>query len=162
MVILFENQILDKWGDIFEKAGLNSRILPANFAVIIFATIYQLVLSWDALWNHRQVQIIGIVAYSFALLLYVIIQRTELNDSFSELASQKFISLNTWNLISPLSIALPCIGSFSIIIQILILRKLFRSQTWSLYQRKASCGGFWSEVSNIPGILPSVNFENQL
>jgi hypothetical protein len=115
----------------------NERILPAGLSVLIFGTFYQLVLTWDALRHRRMIQIIGIVAYNLILLLYVMVQRTELLAAFKALQSRSVVSNDLVESINPLSLALPIVIAFGTSIQFFILWKLFQQYAWRLHRTMA-------------------------
>lgn len=52
--------------------------LTTYFTVLMFGIFYQLVITWDAFRLESVIQVIALVAYNFALLLYVMIQKSQL------------------------------------------------------------------------------------
>ena len=86
--------------------------------------------TWDALRLESMVHVIAVIAYNFALLLYLMIQRAELRGVIALLRGVNGIERDIWVTINPLSIALQCVVALGIIVQAFMAWKLFQQYSW--------------------------------
>lgn len=58
-----------------------SRSIPAYMLVFVFAQLFQLVLTWDAVRAQNTIEIIGIVAFNFCCFAYSIFEISQIKSS---------------------------------------------------------------------------------
>jgi hypothetical protein len=101
----------------------------------MFAYIYQLFLTWDALRMKNTIQIIGLVFYNIGILVYAAIQFDQIKDASDDLNTRAFLPPDFWVDVKPLLIALPVLMAVATVIFALEAWKLYDEFAWTIYKR---------------------------
>lgn len=96
--------------------------IPTYMALFIFAGAYQICVAFLALYRKNTFQLILLIIFAFAMLIYAGIQYDQIGDSYKIIVSQHFL---TKEQVRALIIAIPCIiGAEALILMFL---------SWRLY-----------------------------
>lgn len=77
------------WDDLNDDSISNGRLRLQSFlGLYIFALIYELALSYDALRRRNTIQLVGLCICNQGLFAYGILQMTEIKDTISSLADE--------------------------------------------------------------------------
>ena len=112
-----------------------ARAIPTYLSLLIFGFVYQLVLVYDALQAKNTIQVIGLVFMNVGILIYTGIQRDQINEAVTELNRYRFISLEFWDKINPVLIALPCLIALGTTILAFLAWQLYKEFGWVIYKQ---------------------------
>ena len=112
----------------------HERTIPTFLALYIFGVVYELCLVYDALRLKNTIQVIGLVMYNYALLIYAAIQMTQVDDAVNTLVSLGEINATTWAAEKPFLIAIPCVIAVGCAGMSFISRKLYDEFAWTIYK----------------------------
>ncbi|CDM30408.1 hypothetical protein DTO013E5_2632 [Penicillium roqueforti] len=90
LTVAIESWILmSLWDDLNDDSISNGRLRLQSFlGLYIFALIYELALSYDALRRRNTIQLVGLCICNQGLFAYGILQMTEIKDTISSLADE--------------------------------------------------------------------------
>ncbi|KAK9476521.1 hypothetical protein V1514DRAFT_354238 [Lipomyces japonicus] len=129
--------------DAEQRKNSNTGGIPTYLALFIFAEVYKLVLSWDALRLKNTIQCIGICLFNTAVLVYAGIQYEQLKQAAEVLSALRLISDSNsyvldgeaWGDIMPFLIAVIAVIGFAGFVMAYITVKLYNEFGWSIYKQ---------------------------
>ena len=117
-----------------------SKIITTYLALFIFAFIYELILTWDALRLKNTIQIIALCAFNFAILVYAPFQKPQLDDVLLTLRSTPVEGRESLDqdfnpeFYEDYLIAVPCVIAFAFVAMCFVAWKLYQEFAWSIYK----------------------------
>ncbi|KAJ5911791.1 uncharacterized protein N7473_001094 [Penicillium subrubescens] len=112
----------------------SSRTIPTFLALYSFGFIYELVLVYDALRMKNTIQIIGLCACNFGLLIYGAVQVRQIQNAVSVLSDMDKISPVVWAQSQPFLIIIPCIVALGSLLMTFVAWKLYDEFAWTIYK----------------------------
>jgi hypothetical protein len=112
------------------------RTIPTYLALFIFGAIYQLVLAWDSLRAKNTIQVIGLVIYNFAMLVYAAVQVKQIEKAVSVDIAEGYIvqGADIWDNIRPFLIAVPVVLGVGSAVLAFAAWKLYDEFAWTIYK----------------------------
>jgi hypothetical protein len=137
--------------------GKFARAIPTYLSLLIFAFVYELVLTYDALLSQNTIQIIGLLLMNFGIIVYTGIQKDQIKTAYDSLLKFAFINAEYWPRANPYLTTLPCLVAFFTVIMGGLTYGLFMEFGWKIYKqigadRKMKNRYLIYQVCN-PGIL---------
>ena len=110
--------------------------VPTSLTLYIFAMIYWLYLTWDALRLKNTIQVIGLCISNFALVVYGAVQTKQVRDIVSQLSELNIqVTDETQSQINPGLIANPIVLAVGAILMCIVARKqLYEEFSWTIYK----------------------------
>jgi hypothetical protein len=112
----------------------SSRTIPTFLALYSFGFIYELVLVYDALRMKNTIQVIGLCACNFGLLIYGAVQVRQIQNAVSVLSDMDKISPVVWAQSQPFLIIIPCIVALGSLLMTFVAWKLYDEFAWTIYK----------------------------
>ncbi len=124
-------------GDTNQIANSQYRSIPTFLTLFIFAFLYELILTWDALRMKNTIQVIGICVANVVFLVYTAIQIDQIS---TVLQGPNAIQLKTgaqdlWATIRPFLIAMPCVIGLASLFLFFIAWKLYQEFAWDILKQ---------------------------
>ena len=104
--------------------------VPTSLTLYVFAMIYWLYLTWDALRLKNTIQIIGLCVSDFALVVYGAVQTKQVKDMFLAIS----VAQTTQDQIYPCLTAIPIVLAVGAILMSLVAIKLYNEFAWTIYK----------------------------
>ncbi|KAG1890977.1 hypothetical protein F4604DRAFT_1610987 [Suillus subluteus] len=111
-------------GTAFTELGYKT--LPCYLALFILAEIFELVMAFDALRLRNIIQLLGIILFHGALIVFSALQFHETNLAFTD-ANQ------LWNRVQPFLIVAPCIVAASWFFLVFWIKQLYAEFGWVIF-----------------------------
>ena len=112
-----------------------AREVPTSLSLYIFAMIYWLYLTWDALRLKNTIQVIGLCISNFALIVYGAVQIKQINDIVTNLEKNGIVVEQSTKIqIAPGLVAIPCVLAAGAIAMSIVARKLYDEFAWTIYK----------------------------
>lgn len=108
--------------------------LRAFLGLYIFALLYELVLSYDALRRKNTFQLVGLCICNFGLLTYGIIQISEVKGTITNIVSDNTVGNNVWEMYRIELVLVPVFLGVGTIVMMLVTWKLRAEFSWSIYK----------------------------
>jgi hypothetical protein len=108
--------------------------LQSFLGLYIFALLYELVLSYDALRRQNTFQLLGLCICNLGLLTYGILQVSELMHTVKSLAKDGALSTGILSIYRLELILIPIILGLATIVMIFVTWKLFVEFSWLIYK----------------------------
>jgi hypothetical protein len=112
----------------------SSKTIPTFLALYSFGFIYELVLVYDALRMKNTIQVIGLCACNFGLLIYGAVQVRQIQNAVSVLSDMDKISPVVWAQSQPFLIIIPCIVALGSLLMTFVAWKLYDEFAWTIYK----------------------------
>ena len=108
--------------------------MPTSLTLYIFAMIYWLYLTWDALRLKNTIQVIGLCISDYALIVYGAVQTKQIADIVGNLRT-KGVEIGgavneTWGSF----VAIPCVIAAGAVAMTFVGRKLYDEFAWTIYK----------------------------
>lgn len=120
-----------------EASGPNrpdeAKTIPTYLAIFIFGFIYQLLLVWDGLRAKNTIQVIGLCLYNLGMMIYASVEMDQVDEAVARLGALS-IQVDTWPMLRPCLIAVPCILALGTVLLSLVAWKLYDEFAWSIYK----------------------------
>jgi hypothetical protein len=146
-----EAYVFYKFYRVLNLDNTTARTIPTYLAIYICAFCFQIILAFLAIAKRNTIQVIGLVIFNFAFLVYSAIQIKEFDnvlfsrdavnvfDNDSGLRGSSIAAAENreslWHDIKPFLIAVPCIIGATQIIYLLCVFKLYNVFGWDIYQK---------------------------
>lgn len=114
-------------------AQILAQTVPVYLALFLFAGIYQIVISLWALNQRNTIQLLFLVFFSMAMLVYSGIQFDQIKGSYDVFAGTGLFITPTQ--VKNMLIAVPCILGAFFIIQALFTYKLYKEFNWDIFKK---------------------------
>lgn len=116
------------------EAEILAQTIPIYLALFLFAGVYQIVISIWALNQRNTIQLLFLVFFSLAMLVYSGIQFDQIKGSnqISKFNGDSFISSDS---VLDLLIAVPCIIAGECVIQCFLTYKLYKEFNWDIFKK---------------------------
>lgn len=111
-----------------------TRSAPTSLALYVFAMIYELVLTWDALRLKNTIQIIGLCLCNFGLIIYGSVQPIQLQDASFKIGLSEADRTGLWSDLRPALIAIPIVLFVGTLFMSFVARKLYNEFAWTIYK----------------------------
>ncbi|KAG0083991.1 hypothetical protein BGZ92_010290 [Podila epicladia] len=117
-----------------------SRSIPAYMLVFVFAQLFQLVLTWDAVRAQNTIEIIGIVAFNFCCFAYSIFEISQIRSSlFPKTIEYDFFgpgkAQDLLKSIEPLLIVVVVVIGVTQCLVTWLAYQLFQEFGWKIYKK---------------------------
>ncbi|KAJ5461572.1 uncharacterized protein N7458_003124 [Penicillium daleae] len=119
--------------DKIEKGSATLRI-RSFLGLYIFALLYELALSYDALRRKNTFQLIGLCICNFGLFTYGILQMKEIKETVTEVVADTTRSDKIWGMYQIELILVPVFLGLGTAIMIFVTWKLRAEFSWSIYK----------------------------
>lgn len=110
------------------------RAIPTYLALFIFAMLMQLVLAWDALRLKSTIQIVGLVLYNLAMLIYSAIQIDQIREALDTMMQEGQAKQPIFPAIEPFLITIPCVITLAMVSMIFVAFRLYPEFGWTIYK----------------------------
>ncbi|KAF9437746.1 hypothetical protein BGZ76_011276 [Entomortierella beljakovae] len=113
-----------------------SRAIAAYLIVFVFAQLFQLVLTWDAVRAQNTIQLIGIVIFNFCCFAYSIFEISQTKQALME--STDFLIQNddeVYRKLLPFLIVVVCVNGITQFLVTWIGYQLFQEFGWKIYKK---------------------------
>ncbi|KAK9454780.1 hypothetical protein V1511DRAFT_511432 [Dipodascopsis uninucleata] len=126
-----------------QKSDSKTVAIPTYLALFIFAELYQLLLTWDAVRMRNTIQAIGLCMFNTAMLIYAAIQYEQIEAAVRALSNwlidnsndSYVLDASAWGDIKPFLIAVPAvIGCFGFIEGFVFIH-LYYEFGWTIYKQ---------------------------
>ncbi|KAL4067611.1 hypothetical protein J3A83DRAFT_4359533 [Scleroderma citrinum] len=109
--------------------------LPCYLALFILAEIFELALAFDALRLRNSIQLLGIIAFHAALIVFSALQVHETNVAIvpCDLSECSSDPNYLWDKVMPFLVTAPCIISVSWILLAFWIKRLFEEFGWEIF-----------------------------
>ncbi|KAJ5712904.1 uncharacterized protein N7483_010085 [Penicillium malachiteum] len=120
----------------FDNAGdyQGTLRLRSFLGLYIFALLYELALSYDALRRKNTFQLMGLCICNMGLLVYGIIQTKEIKDTLTSLSSTAVDGNDLWNQYRVALILVPVVLAVGTICLSIVTWKLRAEFSWTIYK----------------------------
>ena len=109
--------------------------VPTSLTLYIFAMIYWLYLTWDALRLKNTIQIIGLCISDFALVVYGAVQTKQVKDIVDGLRLEGIvIDEKSQSQINPSLVAIPIVLAVGAVLMSMVAWKLYDEFAWTIYK----------------------------
>ncbi|KAI1267697.1 hypothetical protein F5Y18DRAFT_308464 [Xylariaceae sp. FL1019] len=134
--VVFQNSLAVDFGDgrkEDEDVEAQMKTIPTFLGIFILGTVYEIVLTWDALIAKNTIQIIGICIANLALLVYGGLQIDQIHDSITILHDKNaLLDFNVWVETRGELIAIPAVIGLTTFILSFIAWKLYQEFAWDI------------------------------
>ncbi|EJD05887.1 uncharacterized protein FOMMEDRAFT_145248 [Fomitiporia mediterranea MF3/22] len=117
------------------------KTIPCYLALFGLAEIFELLMALDALKLRNIIQLVGILAFHVALIVFSALQVHEARDALvfsTEIPCITFVGCDgphtLWRRVEPFLIVVPCILSLSWLVMLFHVRELFSEFGWAVFQ----------------------------
>lgn len=127
----FEYDIIKLYGHLTTNHQYSYvRTVPTYLALFIFAEIYQLVLSSDAIRTENTIQVVGICFFNVAMLVYSSLQYNQIEDTARELNIHQ-----AFDACKRIIIAIPCVTAATLLILVFLTYQIHQDFGWSIFKQ---------------------------
>ena len=107
-----------------------TRTVPVTATIYLFGMLYFLILVWDSLRMRNTIQVIGLCLANLSLMAFGAAEPKQVQDAIQRLG----LDPSTYDKLTPVEIAIPCILFGGTIVLSLIARQLYNEFAWSIYK----------------------------
>ncbi|KAH7889710.1 hypothetical protein F5I97DRAFT_1996550 [Phlebopus sp. FC_14] len=123
-------------GDNFDQGGYKT--LPCYLAMFILAEIFELSMGYDALRSRNIIQLMGIIIFHGALIVFSALQVHETKVALVPCDTTLIPACNgspsyLWNKVEPFLIVAPCVISGSWLVLMFYIRQLYGEFGWVIF-----------------------------
>ncbi|KAJ5176783.1 uncharacterized protein N7482_002660 [Penicillium canariense] len=108
--------------------------LRSFLGLYIFALLYELALSYDALRRKNTFQLVGLCICNFGLLAYGVLQMNEIKDTITTMVADSARSNEIWAMYRIELILVPVLLGLGTTVMIFVTWKLRAEFSWSIYK----------------------------
>ncbi|KAG9067252.1 hypothetical protein KI688_012034 [Linnemannia hyalina] len=123
-----------------------SRAIPAYLIVFVFAQLFQLVFTWDAVRAQNTIQLIGIVLFNLCCFVYSIFEISQIQRSLSDAGERGFfeskpgktsseVAMNLNTSLQPFLIVMVCVFGITQCLVTWLAYRLFQEFGWKIYKK---------------------------
>ncbi|KAL5490355.1 hypothetical protein ACEPAI_5188 [Sanghuangporus weigelae] len=117
------------------------KTIPCYLSLFGLAMIFELLMALDALKLRNIIQLLGILAFHVALIVFSALQVHEARDALvfrTEDPCTEFVGCDgpgtLWRIVEPFLIVVPCVLAVAWLIMIFFVRELFIEFGWAVFQ----------------------------
>ncbi|THH08687.1 hypothetical protein EW146_g8910 [Bondarzewia mesenterica] len=126
-----EGDLLVRFNEADALDNVVSRKMPVYLSVFVFAHVFQLAMAIDAVYARNTLQFVSLTIFNALLLVYAIIQTSEIRNSLSTIIDQRGISHIP---VDVLTTILPIVISVSELAYIALGWKIYTEFGWKVYK----------------------------
>ncbi|KAF9122757.1 hypothetical protein BGX30_001801, partial [Mortierella sp. GBA39] len=123
-----------------------SRAIPAYLIVFVFAQLFQLVLTWDAVRAQNTIQLIGVVLFNLCCFVYSIFEISQIQRSLSDTGGKGFfdskpgktsseVAMDLNTSLQPFLIVMVCVFGITQCLVTWLAYRLFQEFGWKIYKK---------------------------
>jgi hypothetical protein len=127
--------LISLWNNLDDDGKTDGPLRLQSFlGLFIFALLYELALSYDALRRKNTIQLVGLCICNLGLLTYGFLQMQEIQSTISDMVNDKKLSTHLLKLYRVELIIVPVILGVGTVCMVFLTWKLRAEFSWSIYK----------------------------